>query len=87
MSANLERVVNEAKSLTADELRKLRDSVDEMLNSRPKMSEDEFEQYLLAKGVITSIPTRDIDAEEYRKRKLIQVEGKPVSETLIEERR
>ena len=88
MSTNLERVLNEVKALSPDDLRKLRDELDAMLEpASQQMTEEEFEQRLLAQGTISSIPSRDIDPAEYRSRKPIEVEGKPVSETLIEERR
>lgn len=88
MSVSLERVLSEVKALSPDDLIKLRDELDAMLEpARPQMTEEEFEQHLLAQGVISSIPLRDIDSEEYRSRKSIEVKGQPVSETLIEERR
>ncbi|MGB9180427.1 MAG: hypothetical protein WCB68_14440 [Pyrinomonadaceae bacterium] len=88
MSASLEKVLNEVKTLSPDDLRRLREEVDRMLEPpRAQMTEDEFEQMLLAKGIISSIPSRDLDPEEFRRRQPIEVKGKPVSETLIEERR
>jgi hypothetical protein len=88
MSVNLEKVLNEVKTLSPDDLRKLREEVDRMLElPRPQMTEEEFEQMLLSKGIISSIPSRDLDPEEFRHRQPIDVRGKPVSETLIEERR
>lgn len=88
MSVNLERVLNEIKGLSPEDLRILRDELNALLEPvHAQMSEEEFEQHLLAQGIISSIPTRDTDPAEYRNRKLIEVEGQPVSETLIEERR
>jgi hypothetical protein len=88
VSTNLERVLSEIKALSPDDLRKLRDELDAMIVPvRPQMTEEEFEQHLLAQGVISSIPTRDLDPAEYHNRKPIEVKGPPVSETLIEERR
>ena len=48
-------------------------------------SEDEIEQILLAKGLISEIPKRskDKDEETYEP---IEVIGKPLSETILEER-
>ena len=48
--------------------------------------EDEFEQYLLAKGIISQIPTRnetDLD-DDFEP---IEFEGEPLSEMIIRERR
>ena len=49
--------------------------------------EDEFERQLLAKGLIDNIPTRDETDEEFDKFEPIDVEGEPLSETIIRERR
>jgi hypothetical protein len=76
------------KLLTPDEQRSLRDMVDQLLmKSAPTMTEEEFEQHLLRKGIISRIPPRIRDASFYANRKLIEVEGKPVSEIIVEERR
>jgi len=88
MSANLNRVLEEIRGLTPEELQQVRAALDkEATATKPKITEEEFQQHLLAKGIITSIPKRRLTAEEFRKRKPIEVKGKPVSETIIEERR
>jgi hypothetical protein len=87
-TSNLDRLMEEVKTLTPEEQRSLRDMVDGLLvKSSPKMTEEEFEQHLLKKGVISRIPPRIRDANFEANRKLIEVEGKPVSEIIIEERR
>jgi len=87
-TSNLDRIREEVKALTPDEQRSLRDMIDELLAaSAPQMTEDEFEQHLLRKGVISRIPPRIRDASFEANRKLIEVKGKPLSETIIEERR
>jgi hypothetical protein len=90
--ANLERVMEELKVLTPDEQRQVRDLLDSLLENRPENTaslspEDLLEQRLLEAGVISSIPTRNPDPEEYKNRKPVEVKGKPISETIIEERR
>jgi hypothetical protein len=87
-TSNLDRLIEEVKTLTSDEQRSLRDIVDELLaKEAPQMTEDEFERHLLEKGIISRIPPRIRDASFYANRKPIEVEGKPVSEIIIEERR
>lgn len=49
--------------------------------------EDEFERYLLAKGVITHIPARDETDGEFDEYEPIEVEGELLSETIVRERR
>lgn len=88
MSMNLDRLLQEVKSLTPDEQRCLRDMVDELLAiTAPQMTGDEFEEHLLRKGIISRIPPRIRDAGFYANRRPVEVKGKPVSETIIEERR
>jgi hypothetical protein len=87
-TSNLDRLVEEVKTLTPDEQRSLRDIVDGLLATiTPQMTEEEFEQHLLKKGVISRIPPRIRDASVYANRNPVEVEGKPVSEIIIEERR
>jgi len=58
-TSNLDRLVEQVKALTPDEQRSLRDIVDELLAKRsPQMTEEEFEQRLLEKGVISRILLR-----------------------------
>jgi hypothetical protein len=73
-----------AKQLT-DYLREQeqRSEADEEMERR----EDEFERYLLAKGVVSHIATRDETDEEFDAFEMIEVEGEPLSETIIRERR
>ena len=49
--------------------------------------EDEFERYLLAKGVASHIATRNETDEEFDAFEMIAVEGEPLSATIIRERR
>ncbi len=49
--------------------------------------EDEFERYLLAKGVISHIAARNETDEEFDSFEPIEVKGEPLSETIIRERR
>lgn len=87
-TANLDRVFEEVKSLTPGEQKQLREMLDSLLsNAAPQITEEEFEQRLLEKGIISRIPPPITDLTPYRDRKLIEVKGKPLSETIIEERR
>jgi hypothetical protein len=49
--------------------------------------EDQIEQELLAQGVLDNVPPPPTDLTIYRNRKPIRVQGTPVSERLIAERR
>ena len=91
-SASLERVIEELKALTPAEQQKVRELIDSMLELSGETSatlspEDLLDQRLLEAGVISEIPRRITDFKPYQNRKPIEVKGKPVSETIIEERR
>lgn len=87
MSATLDKIKEEMRALAPEELQEVRELVDSLLSepSKPQMTEDEFEKYLAAKGVI-SLPEEDIadDDEEWEP---VEVTGKPLSEMIIEDRR
>jgi len=86
--SSLDRLFEEVKTLTPEEQRSLRDLVDQLLaTSAPELTEDEVERHMLDKGIISRIPPRIRDASFYANRKPVEVEGKPVSEIIIEERR
>ena len=88
MSTNVERVIDEIRSMTEEEQQQVRVALNSRDTTKSVMTEDEFEQHLLASGVITEIPPplTEADIEAFRNYKPITVEGKPVSETIIEER-
>jgi hypothetical protein len=82
-----EKVVEQVKALTSAEQWRLRDLLDVWLAPPPvPMTEDEFEQELAREGVL-SVPPPITDFTPYQNRKPVEVKGKPVSETIIEERR
>ena len=95
-TATLETVLEQVKELTPEEQLKVRELLDSLgkdvtdktsreENQEPLVTEEEFLKILLARGVIHHIPPRHKKSSE--KRKLIEVKGKPLSETIIEERR
>lgn len=87
-SANLEKVIEEVKALTPSERRRVRELIDSLLEQAVSMSpEDLLDQTLLEAGVISEIPPRITDFTPYQNRKPVEVKGKPLSETIIEERR
>lgn len=90
-STSLEKVIGEVKALTQEEQLRVRELIDSMLESSAETSstlspEDLLDQRLFEAGVISEIPRRITDFTPYQNRKPIEVKGKPVSETIIEER-
>lgn len=88
--AQLEQMLDDILQLTPDELRQLRQAVDERL-AWDRMSdaerEDAFVRDLLRKGVISQIPDRSKATPADQRPAPIVIEGEPLSEQLIRERR
>ena len=87
MSTDLERVLNEIKALTPAEIAQLRQKVDELLATQTESAERTLEKSLFEAGLLSEMKTPDRDAESFRAYQPVTVKGKPVSETIIEERR
>ena len=90
-SASLEQVIEEVKALSQEEQRQVRELIDSLLENPAETHEhlspeDLLERRLLERGVISEIPKRKFDPDTYKEFEPIEVKGKPVSETIIEER-
>lgn len=89
MSRTLDRIIEEVRQLPLDEQRHLVKQLNAIVPvpSSEDELEDEFERELIAEGVLGATnPLPDDDPEFYAYRP-VSVTGKPVSETIIEERR
>lgn len=91
MSAALDKIKEEMRVLAPEELQEVRELADSLLSGaqKPRMTEDEFAHYLAAKGVI-SLPeasSREEAEDEFEDYEPVTVEGKPLSEMIIEDRR
>lgn len=88
MSAILDKIKEEVRELQPDELHQVRELVDTLLTepTRPQMTEDEFEQYLTAKGVISlpEIAQTEEDDDDWQP---VEITGQPLSEMIVAERR
>lgn len=86
--ATLDRVLEDARSLSPDDRRRLRVILE--AGELPESEEERerlCDEVLLRLGIIGEIPQPITDPTPYRNRKPVHVKGRPVSETLIEERR
>jgi hypothetical protein len=92
-STSLEKVIEGVKALTPGERRQVRELIDSLPENPAETQEellspeDLLERRLLDRGVISEIPKRNFDPDTYKEFEPIEVKGKPVSETIIEERR
>lgn len=86
-----QELLAEIHKLPPEEQRRLLDTLSREQQYEPESShpvgEDEIEQILLAKGIIGEIPPLSDYSDEDEDFEPIEVPGKPLSETIIEERR
>ena len=81
-------IINEIYRLPLPEQAEIKRNLLENVKSeerKPQITEEQFLQYLLAKGVITHIPAGMTDEEDDFEP--IEIEGEPLSEMIIRERR
>jgi hypothetical protein len=78
------------KALTPGQQRRLRKLLGALrFMSQPLSPEDEAALLLLKDGVIRRVPrpATEADSKSFQEYKPIQVEGKPISESIVEDRR
>ncbi|MBC7797099.1 MAG: hypothetical protein H7Z37_09530 [Pyrinomonadaceae bacterium] len=82
-------ILSEISKLPLTEKREVLEKLNEQINGEKSLREREtdFERELLKKGLIGSIPTRFPDDEFRKNFKPIEINGEPISETIIKERR
>ena len=82
-------ILNEIYRLPEDQRKEIKEKLAKDLKDdapeSQQISEEEFLQHLLAKGIISEIPVGMTDEEDDFEP--IEFEGEPVSETIIKERR
>ena len=90
-STSVEKIIEEVRTLTQEEQLQVRELIDSLLGNTAEAQallspEERLERRLLERGVISEIPKRNFDPATYKEFEPIEVKGKPVSETIIEER-
>jgi hypothetical protein len=89
-------VLGQIRQMSLNDIREVAEQLTEYLRDKERTAlatqeaearEDEFERYLLAKGVINQIPSRDETDEDFDTFEPIKIDGEPLSETVIRERR
>jgi hypothetical protein len=87
-TTGLGKMLDEVKRLSSDEQRQLREAIDRLLSvpSEPE-AEDQFEQELVEAGVLDAVPHPASAVNSFSNGKPVEVKGKPISETIVEDRR
>ena len=82
----LKEILSQLDSLEQDELQQLNQAIQICLADKAQVNQiTNFHQALLSSGLVKQIK-QPADSKQHE-RNLIQAEGKPVSQTIIEERR
>ena len=85
---NLETLKENIKALTPQQQRQLREWWDtQEIIEAATITEAELQQRLLKAGIIRHIPPPITDVTPYQNRTPVPIRGKPISETVIEDRR
>ena len=79
-----QEIIKEIQNLPPTQRKKVIDSVSMDVEQEENISEAEVAEYFLAKGVISEIPEKWNEADE--EFEPIEIKGKPLSETIIEDR-
>lgn len=90
MPVTAEQIEDKVKQLSSEDLKKVWQLVDSLLESKEaesKMTEEEFEKHLAEIGFITEYKPPIEDFSRYENYKPVTVTGEPISEMIIRERR
>ena len=85
---NITQVLAEGDALSADEQIQVRDRLNQLLAAATlKPKEEDLENRLIQSGFLRPTRLQPTVAKQYHQYKPIQVRGRPVSETLLADRR
>lgn len=88
MSDTLERVLEEVRALRPEERRLLRAQLDQLEADEPcETLEERLDRLMMERGILSHIPTGVRDPSNSKEFEPIKIKGKPLSETIIEDRR
>jgi len=88
VSPNVSQILQAAEELSdaeRDELRELLAA--RVLRQTDQSLQSQYRQAMVARGLLSPQPPRGKSAERLRQWKPVKIRGKPLSETIIEERR
>lgn len=84
--ATLNQIIAQLETLNIEELQQLDRAIQRYLADQQEATQQtKFHQALLTSGLVKQL--KQPSKSQQTERRLIQVQGKPVSETIIEERR
>jgi hypothetical protein len=88
VSPNVNNILKATQALSDAECEELRRRLDERAATQPESTkQDLLRQALVERGLLEPSPPRGKDPERFRRWQPIPIAGKPLSETIIDERR
>jgi len=81
-----QEIIREIQKLPFEQKKEVISSVSEEFEQK-RLTEDEFEQILFAEGIVGKPPNLDEYTNDDEDFEPIEIEGEPISETIIRERR
>lgn len=87
MSQTVEQLLHQISTLPLPKQQELRDKLNSALPKTKTISEDEFEEILLAEGIIEKNPPPKTNFSNISDFQPVECKGKPTSELILEERR
>ena len=87
VSPNVDRILREAQALSDAEREELRSLLAERAARGELTKQEQVRQALVARGILEKQSPRGKDPQRYRRWQPIPIKGKPLSKTIIEERR
>jgi hypothetical protein len=85
---SLSKILEKVRSLDRSEQAQLQSALEALLaQPEPEGAEGNVERLLFERGLLSEMRKPITDLRPYCGRKLVQVEGKPLSEVIVEERR
>jgi hypothetical protein len=88
ISARVRKILREVEGLNDDERQELRRLLDERAHQSPELTDQQrLRKELIDRWLLEGQPPVGKDLEQFRQWRPIAVEGKALSETIVEERR
>ena len=87
MSVTLEQVLRDIDELTPEERRKVQEALTRLARAERMSEEEELIAAAALRGIHIDPARREMTAEEFDQFEPIAIEGEPLSETIIRERR
>ena len=87
MATKLDQVLRDIEVLTPDERRKVQEALNGLLSPTPSADAEDLLRSAEELGIQIHLPAEEITDEECDQFKPVSVQGEPVSETIMRERR